>query len=169
METTYEKIKKILKHKDIVKYFPEGVSYSKAVPGLYENKKMVCFFLFYYELMENIIYPPYARIVIDIINKSVVYYYHIDEKKFDNIMPEKFISKLVIDDNFKEYKKLYENNFCKVYDFSFQSNLSISQKEILKDYKETFNYIIDDEIKPYYYEISPEFWKWMEESINNDK
>jgi len=164
MNITYKKIVNALSHDTIKAFVPLGVFYSKAVISLFQDKVVDCFFLHSYNRSTEIIYPPYARISIDSANKTFAYY-HVDDKPFLHNMPENFISSIICDGTFKNRRNVYEDSYVKIRGFAFQKNISDIQKDILKDYKSSFEYIIDKEIQPYYYELSPGFWNWLEKML----
>jgi len=165
MNITYKKIGDVLFHDDIRAFVPLGTFYSKAIITLFQDTKIDCFFLYSYNRHTKIVCPPYARIAIDSTNRSVAYYHYADDKPFVHNMPENFISSNICDDTYKNWINVYENSYAKIRNFAFQENISDVQKVVLKDYKSSFEYIIDKEIQPYYYELSPSFWNWLEKML----
>jgi len=165
MNITYNDIKDFLLDEELNEYIPTGVFYSKAIIGIFENKNTDCFFLYSFDNNSKIINPPFARIAIYSNDGSLAYYSKIDEKPFCSSIPKNYILNIKIDDNFKKNKNIYENRYCQIRDFSFSTNLSSAQKTILLDYKEAFVNIIDEEIQPFYFELSPEFWDWLNKAL----
>jgi hypothetical protein len=159
---TYKTIKGTLSHENIERYVPDGVYYSKAVIGQLQERIVDVFFFFYYDIKTDITCSPYARIAVDSENKTLAYYYAIEEKPFNSHMPKDFVSGIPYDDAYKKWENIYEDCYSKIRDFAFESGLSDTQKTLLQEYKRSFEHIIDKEIQPFYRELSPEFWNWLE-------
>ena len=166
MQITYRDIKRTLSHENIKGYVKEGMYYSKAVIGLSQKKIVDIFFLYYYDIKTDIVCPPFARIAVDSENKTLAYYNDIREKQFNCTMPDNFVSNIPYDNVYKKWENVYEDCYCRIRDFAFEHTLTNTQQSILKEYDQSFDYIIDKEIKPYYIELSPEFWEWMGKVIN---
>jgi len=158
---TYEDIQEVLTQKNFENYVMEGVFYSQTIIDIFQEKTVDVFFLFGYDASTKIIYQPFARIAIDSKEKTLAYYYESDEKPFDITLPEDFISKIPYDETYKEWLDLYGECYCKIREFVFQPNITDEQKIIISDYLQAFDNIIDDELKPFYFELSPEFWEWL--------
>jgi len=165
MNIAYEKIKDVLSHDNISEFVPLGVFYSKAIISLFQDKIVDCFFLYSYNMRTEVVSTPYARIAIDFTNKSLAYYHHVDDKPFMQSIPEDFFSSIIYDDIHKNWQNIYEKYYVEIRNFVFQENISDVQKAVLQDYKSSFEYIIDKEIQPYYYELSPGFWNWLEKML----
>jgi hypothetical protein len=163
MEITYREIIGTLTSKNLENYVPDGIYYSKPVIGLYLNKIVDCFFLYYYDFDTKIIYQPYARIAVDSENKTAAYYYHFKEKPFSAILPESFVSAIPYDEAYKSAESSFEFCYGQIRGFAFKSELSQEQKNLLVEYWRAFDATIDRELKPFYIELSPEFWKWLKE------
>jgi len=165
MNITYEKIRDAFFHNNIRAFVRLGIFYAKTIISLSQDKIVDCFFLHNYNMHTKIVYPSYAQIAINSTDKLVAYYHHVDDKPFMHNMLEDFISITICDDTYKYWQNIYENHYAKIRNFAFQENISDVQKAVLQDYKFSFEYIIDKEIQPYYYELSPGFWNWLEKML----
>ena len=158
---TYDDVSGTLYHENFEDYVKDGTFFSKAVLGLFQDKIVDVFFLYGYDNITKIIYQPVARIAADSSEQTLEYYHKTDEKPFNSTLPENFVSKIPFDETYEKCAEIYGDCYCKIREFAFKSDLTEEQKTILKDYVQAFDYIINDELKPFYYELSPEFWEWL--------
>jgi hypothetical protein len=164
MALSYREIIRTLSSENIESYVPDGVFYSRPVIGLYQDRIADCFFLYYYDAYTNTIGHPFARMAVDSENKSLVFYYPAKEKPFKSSLPENFVSPIKYDETYKKWKNSYERCYEKIRGFAFTSGIADEQRALLMDYWQSFGYITDKELKPFYAELSPEFWKWLKEA-----
>jgi hypothetical protein len=162
MGMTYKEITRTLT--SLETYVRSGVFYSEPVIGLFGDKIVDCFFLYSYNAETNVMYPPYGRIAVDSENKTPVYYYHIKEKPFKNSLPENFVSTVSREEEYKKGRRSYESCYEQIRRFAFKTELPQEHKAVLMEYWRAFNVVIDRELKPFYAELSPEFWKWLKET-----
>ena len=158
---TYDDIKGSLFHENFEEYIMLGMFFSKAVISLFQDKIIDVFYLYSYDNFTKIVSPPYARIAIDSTENTLAFYYKTDKKPFASTLPENFVSKIPYDETFIKWTAVYEQWYCKIREFAFQENLGDEQKTILKEFLQAFDYIIDKELQPFYFELSPEFWEWL--------
>ena len=161
MQMTYEEITDTLSYGDIRNYVKDGHFFSEAVIGIFQKKIVDVFYLYYFDTKTDIVYPPFARIAVDSAEKTLAYYYKTDKKPFAGVLPDNFVSAKPYDDMYKKCSAVYEDCYCKIREFAFKTGLADEQKDILKDFLQAFDYIIDKELQPFYFELSPEFWEWL--------
>ena len=158
---TYDDVSGTLYHENFIDHIMDGTFFSKAVIGLFQDKIIDIFFLHSYDNTSGIIYQPYARIAADSVEQTLVYYHKVDEKPFASTLPEEFVTKIPYDETYENAADVYGDRYCKIREFAFKENPTDEQKTILKEYLQAFDYIIDKELQPFYFELSPEFWEWL--------
>lgn len=164
----------LLKYKDIIStdieelniYLKEGKARSFPIPILNKEKVKDVYFI-YTALRNNAFISPSGRICLDPIAKKIEWYVSSSEEGFayENNSEIQF-AQIRTYSEVESYVELYKKLYPQIRTFAFEKVLSDEQKGILKEYKSTYDILIDNSQKVLYNNISPDFFKWMENHTN---
>jgi hypothetical protein len=152
-------------------YVPDGTTHSEPLIGLYQGNIVDCFFLYDCNFDDETVTVPHARLAVDSMNKTLVYYYSTEEKPFEcaaHTTKIFTVKEQLYDDTYKSYELMYETSYQEIRSFAFETAISKKQKEIVLKYLRAFNYMTDTIFKPFYIELSPEFFNWIKTACKKE-
>lgn len=163
--------KNVLSYNDIIQpayvylaaySFPENISLSLPVPGIYNGKLVDIFFAYYPEgQAENRKIKIESIIVSDPEIQAIV-------ADFDSDESFSVPTENLLDEAFMEYRNMlqaYKNIYLKIRNIAYISDLTEQEKLTSKEYISLFNKIPNTEIQKIYFIIFSEFFNWINKVI----
>lgn len=169
MKLIYDNIIGTLMSEDIGKYVPEGMAHSFPIIGKENGRIIDCFFLFSYSHEKTRHNAPIARLAIDASSGDLVYYKDTqtiptEANNETRSYPLEFTHSK---DERRNAMQQYQDTYVLVREFAFANNLGSSEYDVLLNYMDAFEKLIPSNQKPFYYEISPAFFEWVETMKNS--
>ncbi len=142
-------------------------AFSYPVPGKNGERTVERFFL-YSNQPKTIKYRPYAWIVIDSETGRIVQFSRCEcidfaqnlqipmERQIDYSAPLK-VSHKELRNKQLEFNSVY----ARMREFAFSTTIDESRKDVLFQYKNLQEQLINVEVMPFYQSLSPDFYEWM--------
>lgn len=158
----------LVKNNDLTVANLELDAFSYPVPG--RKGKIMVEHMFLYPNQPKTVKPrPYAWITVDSETGELLLFHRCIYTDFaENLqipIGQQVNYAIPVEGSRKEIRQK-QNTFTSIYaqvrEFAFSDVVSDSKKELLCQYKELQEQLINKEILPFYRSLSPEFYQWME-------